>query len=111
MAPKMVGCCTKCDAEVFAIVRRDPNGLPIQAGAPLEQATRVTFALKDGSQMDLTFCDHCAAGLEPPDFPWLWKRVVLSWVAESGATHPGVKPQVDNGIMGLLRKQLWREVA
>lgn len=111
MNPKLTGCCTKCDVEVFDVVARDPKTrIPVQLGAPLENAVRATFILLDGSRMDLTFCESCSAGLEPSEFPWLWKRVLVSWIAESGASHPCVKEQATNAILARTYSKPWREV-
>jgi hypothetical protein len=112
MKPKVAGCCTKCDAEVFDVVTRDPETrLPTKIGAAHDDAVRVTFILVSGSKMDLTFCQHCADGLEPADFAHIWRRVMLSWVNESSKDHPHVKSQTANGIVGLSHKQRWKGVA
>lgn len=111
MNPKLLGCCTKCDVEVFEIKQRNPETrIALQLGAPLENAVRTTFILADGSRMDLTFCAECRAGLLPADFQWLWQRVQASWVAESGAAHPCVKEQASNMILAMSHSQPWRDV-
>ena len=110
-APKVAGCCSKCDAEVFDVKRRDPaTQMPLQLGPAHENAVRVTFVLMNGSTMDITFCADCADGLTPSDYAPLWGRVMAAW-AKQQADSAWAKSQVDNGIAGMLRKQLWREVA
>lgn len=109
---KLNGCCTKCDKEVFEIVTRNPDTRePIRVGKPLENAMRLTFILADGSKMDLTFCAECARGLLPDEFSFLWRRVLRSWVAESGADHPFVKTQGSNAILALANQRRWLEVS
>lgn len=109
--PKLNGCCTLCDKEVFEVVRRDPETrAPIQVGKPLENAMRLTFVLADGTKMDLTFCAECLPNLLPGSYQFLWKRVLASWVAQSGADHPFVKTQGSNAILGLLNQRRWLEV-
>lgn len=111
MSPKIIGCCSKCDVEVFDIEKRDPETrLPTQTGAPHANAVRSTFVLMDGTKMDLTFCAECNAGLTPQDYPWLWQRVLASWIAESSTSHPCVKQQAPNGIFALSYSQPWRDV-
>ena len=110
-SPKVNGCCSKCDKEVFEVVRRDPETRePVQIGKPLENAMRLTFILANGSKMDLTFCSDCALGLLPGEYGFLWRRVQASWVAQSGADHPFVKTQGSNTILGLLNQRRWLEV-
>lgn len=112
MTPKLLGCCAKCDREVYDIAQRDSaTRQPIRLGAAHEDATRVTFLLLNGTRMDLTFCKPCADGLQPHDYPFLWQRVMCSWVAQSGADHPWPKSQTDNGIMAIAYVQPWKEVA
>lgn len=110
MTPKLFGCCSKCDVEVFDIVERKENREPNRAGAPHDDAVRLTFILVDGTRMDLTFCKPCADTLSEYDYAYLWQRVMLSWAAESPG-HPHQKSQVDNGIMALSHRQPWKEVA
>lgn len=113
MKPKLAGCCSKCDAEVFEVSVRDPETRePKRAGlgSPLENAVRATFVLMNGSRMDLTFCAACMDELTPADYAALWRRVVVSWVHETSEDPSWVRSQVDNGIAGLLHKQPWREV-
>lgn len=110
MKPKIAGACTKCDEIVFEVVERNEDRIPTKLGPPLENAVRVTFRLMKGSAMDLTFCRHCAEGLDAMDYPHIWRRVMDSWEAQSPG-HPGGAPgHADNGIVGLDRKQLWKEV-
>lgn len=111
MKPKLHGCCSKCDAEVFEIIERDPETrAPTRVGAPLDEAERATFLLMNGSRMDLTLCAGCAAGLQPADYAFLWQRVMVSWIAQSGPDHPWPKSQIDNGICAVLHRQPWKEV-
>lgn len=110
MTPKLIGCCSKCDAEVFDIVKRDEDRKPIQVGPAHDDAVRVTFRLAAGPYMDLTFCKPCSDGLTPDDYPFLWQRVMLSWVDQTGSEHPWPKSQVDNTILGLTHRQLWKEI-
>lgn len=108
MSPKKLGCCSKCDKEVFEILKRDSDTrLPIKVGAPLDNAVRANFQLIDGSSMDLTLCDECANSLTAQDHAFLWQRAMLSWVDESGGDHPWIKRQTSNGIFALLHKQSW----
>lgn len=111
MSPKLTGCCTKCDTEVFNIIRRNPETrVPVAVSTPLDNAVRLTFVLVDGTRMDLTFCTTCADGLDPREYSFLWRRVMHSWNAES-PDHPWTKTQVDNGILGLVARKSWKEVA
>lgn len=111
MQPKLIGCCSTCDAEVFEIMRRDPDTrAPTKVGGPTDDAMRATFLLADGSKMDLTFCRECASTLEPAVFSTLWRRVLASWIAQSGVDHPWVKEQPSNGIMGLLHVVAWEDL-
>ena len=108
---KRPGCCTLCDAEVFEVVRRNPETrAPIQVGRPLETAMRVTFLLQSGSQMDLTFCRACTDKLAPHDYAGIWKRVLASWIAESGKDHPGVAEQKANALLTVFRIKRWADV-
>jgi hypothetical protein len=50
MKPKISGACTKCDLEVFEVVERDEQRLPIKLGLPLDDAVRITFRLFGGSR-------------------------------------------------------------
>lgn len=110
MKPKLIGCCTKCDEEVFEIVRRDPETrVPVQIGAPLETAMRANFVMADGSRMDLTFCRKCSDGLTPEDLPHIWNRVVSAWEHQSPG-HAWTKTQRDNGLLMLLNVKPWKEV-
>jgi len=111
MTHKLIGCCSSCDAEVFDIVQRNPETRePTKVGASHDDAMRAAFLLADGSLMDLTFCRECASTLEPATFPMLWQRCMASWIKQSGADHPWVKTQNDNGIMGLVRVISWKDV-
>jgi hypothetical protein len=111
MKPKLTGCCSRCDVEVFDVVTRDPETRhPKRLGRAHEDAMRVSFLLVNGSRMDLTFCAACANELQPADYPALWTRVMVSWVAEGQQDNEWAKSQVNNGIVGLLHQQPWREV-
>ena len=107
MTPKVSGACSKCDKDVFDVVQDSP--LPRKIGAPHDDAVRATFVLVSGSQMDLTFCQHCFEGLTTQDYPWLWRRVQLSWEAESPG-HQNQKDQARNGIMALYHSKAWKDV-
>lgn len=106
MNPKLLGSCTKCDAEVFDIVERDIDRLPKRVGAAHDDAIRVNFLMLDGSRMDLTFCQPCADGLIADDLQWIWRRVMKSWPAD----HPWTKTQTENGLLAILNKKPWKEV-
>lgn len=109
--PKLIGCCSACDLEVFEILQRDPDTrAPKKVSGPTDDAVRATFLLADGSRMDLTFCRECASTLEPATFPALWSRCMASWIAQSGSTHPWVAEQTHNGIMGLLHAVPWKDI-
>lgn len=111
MKPKLTGCCSKCDAEVFEITERFPETrAPKRVGKPFENAVRATFVLMNGSKMDLTFCAACMDELTPADYGALWQRVMVSWAHEKSGGPSWVRSQVDNGIAGLLYRQPWREV-
>lgn len=100
---KIVGHCSKCQIECYEILRRHPEtGLPIKVGKALDCARRLTFVLLDGNQMDLTLCETCVGPLSTADFAPLWNDCMSGWVAQSGADHPWVKSQADNGIVGVL---------
>lgn len=107
MTPKRVGACSKCDEDVFDLITKEP--LARKVGAAHENAMRATFILVDGTRMDLTFCAHCLETLTPQDYPWLWRRVQLSWEDQS-PNHPNQKHHVDNGIMALDCSQSWKDV-
>jgi len=109
--PKLMGCCTCCDKLVFNVTRRDPDTRePIQLGAPLDDAVRTTFLLASGSMMDLTFCRKCNSALSPEKFYELWKRVLISWITQSGSDHEWVKTQTENGIVGMLHSVDWKDL-
>ena len=111
MSPKILGACTRCDKNVFEVVRTDTQTrLPLELGAAHDDAMRVTFILVNGTRMDLTFCADCASTLVPAEFPHIWQRVMLSWISESGADHPAVKANVANGILGIVGMKPWKEV-
>lgn len=107
MSPKRSGACSKCDEDVFDVLQDAP--LPRKIGAPHDDAMRATFFLVDSTQMDLTFCKNCLDTLTTEDYPWLWKRVQLSWEVESPG-HPNQKQHARNGIMALAHAQPWKEV-
>jgi hypothetical protein len=108
MTPKRAGECTKCDKLVFDIVAEvDGNR---RTGRAHDDAMRLSFLLMRGSRMDLTFCKACADGLTPADFPHIWKRVMFSWIDQTGPDHPNVKEQKDNNIIGLLGSKTWKEL-
>lgn len=109
MTPKLSGCCTKCDTQVYDVVSHNEKGEPIRIGGPSDDAVRVNFRLVNGSSMDLTFCRDCAAGLQPHDYPFLWQRVMLSWEVSTPG-HPNQKEQSNNGILALNYAQPWKEV-
>ena len=107
--PKVIGACTVCDKPVFEVKTIDPGtARSRQVLDPLEDAWRLRFVLKSGTQMDLTFCAVCQEQLTPAQYPLLWSRVMRSWVAEGGANHPNVKEQASNTILGLLRRTPWK---
>ncbi len=111
MKRKITGCCSRCDAEVFEVLERDAERMPKRIGAPLENAVRVTFVMVDGTLMDLTFCRECADALTPEELQWLWRRVVKSWIDQSGADHPWLKTQAANGLLAVHHARPWKEVA
>ena len=92
---KKLGCCTLCGMPVFDM---DDRGL-----LPLEEARRVTLALADGSETDLTFCDGCEVG--PEQMPAIHRAMLEAWAAEGefGLT------QVDNVPLGVIREEPWRD--
>jgi len=106
---KVAGCCSKCDAEVFEVVARDDDRKPARLGPAKENAERLTFYLLNGSRMDLTFCTDCAESLTPGEFPFLWRRVMETWVDEVPG-HSWAGTQTTNGIAGLMGRKLWRDV-
>jgi len=109
--PKVAGCCTKCDAEVYEVRQRDPKTkLPRRLGAALPNARRATFVLMNGTRMDLTFCSDCASGLVPSEYAQLWQRVMLSWWSERNGSE-WAKTQLNNGIAGLLGTRNVKEAA
>lgn len=105
MLPKLNGCCSKCDTEVFEIKTRYEDGRPKQTGAPLDNGVRVGFLMVNGSVMDLTFCQSCIDSLQPSDYLPLWHRVLLSWGKGEWATS-----QADNGLSGILYRTPWKDV-
>lgn len=110
MSPKILGSCSKCDAEVFEVAKRDPETrVPIQLGPCRDDAMRATFLLLDGSSMDLTFCKNCSDTLLPHDYRFLWQRVMLSWETETPG-HPNQKQHADNGILALRHVQPWKDI-
>ena len=111
MKPKLLGCCTQCDREVFEVTARNPETRePVKVGAPKAEAVRACFILADGTRMDLTFCAECAQKIVAPQFASLWERVMTSWVASSGAEHPWVKTQTTNAILAMDSMRRWTEV-
>ena len=109
--PKIPGACTCCDKPLFEVKTIDPDTKRArQITVPTEDACRLLFVLKSGSQMDLTFCAACADSLAPAQYPFLWSRVMRSWIAEAGVDHPTVKEQSKNSILGIVRRQKWTEV-
>jgi hypothetical protein len=109
MKPKLLGCCTKCDAEVFDVAARDEARIPIRLGAPHEDAMRANFLLLSGSRMDLTFCKHCIDGVTADDYRHIWSRVVEAW-HNSTPGHDWTHTQKDNMILALLHVKPWKEV-
>lgn len=111
MNSKIAGCCSICDIEVFDVIRRDPETrAPRELGAPHDDACRTTFLLINGSQMSLTMCDDCMKTLTPKQYPILWRRVLLSWILESGKDHPFLKTQQDNGISAVMHTEKWSQL-
>lgn len=81
--PKQPGLCSCCDTEVFNILRRFPEGHPMEGevrstGAPLENAYVIGFVTLQGSVMEATFCQECAEQFTPEDIPGLWARICLT---------------------------------
>lgn len=98
----MPGHCSKCDTQVYEVLRRAKDGTPAQIGKPLSNAMKATFALVNGTQMDLTLCDTCLADLATTDYPFLWNRVMDGWAKQGTAW---ASTQETNGILGLLSSQ------
>ena len=107
MTPKIPGACTKCSEDVFDVLTDTP--LPRRLGRPHDDAIRATFVLASGSQMDLTFCQNCMDTLTTQDYPWIWRRVQLSWETESPG-HQNQKDQANNAIMALMHSMPWKDV-
>lgn len=100
-----MGCCSKCDAPCF-------EGLPKYVGKSLPGAMRVNFRLTNASNMDLTFCGPCADKLTKRDYPWLWQRVILSWLHEThGVVNDFIRSQGEVGLQQELSRTPWEEVA
>jgi hypothetical protein len=96
---KKLGHCTLCEKQVFEMPgERGP------IGAPFEEARRVTLALIDGTQCDLTFCGECM--VIPEHMPAIHRAMLEAWAAEPG---PDPSAQVDNVPLGVLYEQTWRE--
>ena len=112
-APKVLGCCTICDAEVFEIELRNPDTrVPTKVGKPHADAMRTDFRMMDGTLMSLTFCAKCAADLEPAKFPAIWARVKASWLAEKkGVVMDFHREQEANGLLAVERTVAWNSLA
>jgi hypothetical protein len=95
---KHLGHCTLCEKQVFEM----PG--PGELGAPFEGARRVTLALMDGSQTDLTFCDECV--VVPEQMPRIHRIMLEAWAAECG---PDPIAQIDNVPFGIIFDQSWRD--
>ena len=116
VTPKIVGACSSCNRMVFDVTARfgqgEPNeGQPKQLGAPQPDAKRVTFLLASGEIMDLTFCGDCLETLNNDDYPPLWGRVLVSWMAELGENRPDwIFKQSQNAILCEINVQDWTDV-
>ena len=113
---KTIGCCTKCDKEVFDVVERFPPdhenaGKPRRVGQPLPEARRINFSLSGGPSIDLTFCDECSLNMTPDDYGPIWQKVLDSWIDELGDERPDwfVKMQ-ETEIIGVVEKKYWTDV-
>lgn len=80
--PKKAGHCTLCDVQVFEIIAKSTDGVPLRIGKPFDNAWIVTFVLSDGPRMDLTFCEQCLEDLNPGIYPAIWRKVMESWERE-----------------------------
>lgn len=102
---KQVGSCNKCGDGCYEVTRRRAvSGMPTRLGKPLDHARKVTFILLDGTTMDLLMCETCVQSLSTADFKPIWDEQVQAWIAQSqsGANHPWIKAQINNGIVGVM---------
>ena len=61
--------------------------------------------------MDLTFCGDCLETLNNDDYPPLWGRVLVSWMAELGENRPDwIFKQSQNAILCEINVKDWTDV-
>lgn len=83
---KIAGQCTLCDDPCFAVETTHPEGHPYagqpnRLGAVTPDAMRLTFALTDGSSVDLTFCEGCSEKAND-NLPEIWQRCLAAQAYE-----------------------------
>ena len=113
---KIAGCCTTCDELCFEVMARWETherypGEPKRLGPPMNDATRVTFLLIDGSRADFTFCGDCAAKLDPTQYPEIWRKALRSFQREmSDTARPWFATQFQNSILSEMGRVKWTEL-
>lgn len=116
---KITGHCTTCDCEVFEIITRQAEherrpGEPKRIGGPLDNAIRITFLLFDGTKTDLTFCEDCAADLEPARYVAIWRKNLRSWMRELSGRQDELPDwlvkQFSGGLLCELGRKKWKEL-
>ena len=113
---KIAGCCTCCDELCFEVLARwDTHerypGEPKRLGPPMNDATRVTFLLYDGSRADFTFCGNCAASLNPGQYTDIWRKTLRSFLREMSETaRPWLNTEFSNGLLVEMGRIPWDKV-
>lgn len=78
--PKQPGLCSCCDTPVFDIVKKWPEGHPLEGevrvtGPVHDDAIVIGMVTLQGSIMEATFCSECADQFSHQDVPSLWDRI------------------------------------
>ena len=113
---KISGCCSACDEPCFEVLARwDTHerypGEPKRLGPPMNEATRVTFLLYDGSRADFTFCGACAKALNPTQYVDIWRKALRSFLREMSETaRPWWNTQFQNGLLCEMGRVNWKEI-
>ena len=84
ITPKKMGCCSICDALLFEVEERWPDG-PLEGevrvfGKPLGGAKRSTLVLQSGSITDISLCASCE--ITPENISFVWRRALQAMALE-----------------------------
>ncbi|MCP4900110.1 MAG: hypothetical protein GY906_24330 [bacterium] len=94
---KRLGCCTLCDEPVFEVIAAHTegpyDGHPRELGPAMEKRTMLSFNLKSGRRIVLTFCSECADGLGRDKFDEIWQKCIASNQYEIDATAIKLTPK------------------